>query len=196
MPHIVIDKNRCKSCYICLNTCPKGLIKKSSETSRLGDYLVEFEDKNNEGPELKNEVMDINVQKLFDLFLDRMSDIEKFFALIEIGCSEKYASMTVSQFSVDPVFINIVEADSRYAKNIKMGDVVIKRPDRHSYTDRDIELKDVKFVGGTVVRYQREQTRFRWAKLKEVISEDDILGNKSVEYFQEKWDELLNKYNY
>ena len=48
MPHIVIDKNRCKSCYICLNTCPKGLIKKSSETSRLGDYLVEFEDKNNE----------------------------------------------------------------------------------------------------------------------------------------------------
>lgn len=155
-----------------------------------------FEDKNNEGPELKNEVMDINVQKLFDLFLDRMSDIEKFFALIEIGCSEKYASMTVSQFSVDPVFINIVEADSRYAKNIKMGDVVIKRPDRHSYTDRDIELKDVKFVGGTVVRYQREQTRFRWAKLKEVISEDDILGNKSVEYFQEKWDELLNKYNY
>ena len=155
-----------------------------------------FADKNNEGPELKNEVMDINVQKLFDLFLDRMSDIEKFFALIEIGCSEKYASMTVSQFSVDPVFINIVEADSRYAKNIKMGDVVIKRPDRHSYTDRDIELKDVKFVGGTVVRYQREQTRFRWAKLKEVISEDDILGNKSVEYFQEKWDELLNKYNY
>lgn len=155
-----------------------------------------FEDKNNEGPELKNEVMDINVQKLFDLFLDRMSDIEKFFALIEIGCSEKYASMTVSQFSVDPVFINIVEADSRYAKNIKMGDVVIKRPDRHSYTDRDIELKDVKFVGGTVVRYQREQTRFRWAKLKEVLTEDDILGNKSVEYFQEKWDELLNKYNY
>lgn len=46
------------------------------------------------------------------------------------------------------------------------------------------------------MRYQREQTRFRWAKLKEVISEDDILGNKSVEYFQEKWDELLNKYNY
>ena len=48
MPHIVIDKDRCKSCYICLNTCPKVLIKKSSETSRLGDYLVEFEDKNNE----------------------------------------------------------------------------------------------------------------------------------------------------
>ncbi len=153
-----------------------------------------FEDKNYEDPDLRNDVMDINVQKLFDLFLDKMSDIEKFFALIEIGCSEKYASMTVSQFSVDPVFINIVEADARYAKNIKVGDVVIKRPDRHAYTDRDIEFKDVKFVGGTVVRYQREQTRIRWAKLREVLLEDDILGNKSVEYFQEKWEELIVKY--
>lgn len=48
MAHIVIDENRCKSCYICLTTCPKGLIKKSDKTSRLGDYLVEFEDTNNE----------------------------------------------------------------------------------------------------------------------------------------------------
>jgi len=48
MAHIVIDENKCKSCYICVGTCPKGLIKKSSKTSKLGDYLVEFEDKNNE----------------------------------------------------------------------------------------------------------------------------------------------------
>ena len=73
--------------------------------------------------------------------------------------------------------------------------MVIKRPNRHSYTDRDIALKDVKYVGGTVVRYQKEQTRLRWAKLKDVLDEDDILGNKSVEYFQEKWDELVNKYD-
>lgn len=90
-----------------------------------------------------------------------MSDIEKFFALIEIGCSEKYSIMAVSQFSVNPVFLNIVAANLRYAKNIKTGDVVIKRSDRHSYTDRDIALKDVKYVGGTVVRYQRKQTRLR-----------------------------------
>ena len=48
MAHIIIDENRCKSCYICLTTCPKGLIKKSDKTSRLGDYLVEFNDPNNE----------------------------------------------------------------------------------------------------------------------------------------------------
>lgn len=29
-------------------TCPKGLIKKSDKTNRLGDYMVEFDDKNSE----------------------------------------------------------------------------------------------------------------------------------------------------
>ena len=46
MAHIVIDSKRCKSCYVCVETCPKGLIKKSTETSKLGDYLVEFDDPN------------------------------------------------------------------------------------------------------------------------------------------------------
>ena len=48
MGKIVIDNNRCKSCYICTMTCPKGLIKQSDKTNRLGDYMVEFVDPNNE----------------------------------------------------------------------------------------------------------------------------------------------------
>ena len=48
MGRIVIDNSRCKSCYICTMTCPKGLIKKSDKTNRLGDYMVEFDDKNGE----------------------------------------------------------------------------------------------------------------------------------------------------
>lgn len=48
MAHIVIDQNKCKSCFICVGTCPKGLIKKSEKVSKLGDRLVEFTDKNNE----------------------------------------------------------------------------------------------------------------------------------------------------
>ena len=48
MGKIEINKDRCKSCYLCVTTCPKGLIKKSDNTNRLGDYLVEFDDKNNE----------------------------------------------------------------------------------------------------------------------------------------------------
>ena len=154
----------------------------------------EFEDKNCVGADLRNEVMDVNVERLFDVFLGKMTDVEKFFALIEIGCSDKYAAMTVSQLSVDSMFLNMIAADTKYAKNIQVGDVVIKRPNRQAYNDRDVELKDVKFVGGNVVRYQREQTRVRWAKLSAVLSEDDICGNKSVEYFQKKWEELIRKY--
>ena len=48
MGRIDINNNRCKSCYLCVSTCPKCIIKKSNKTNRLGDYLVEFEDKNNE----------------------------------------------------------------------------------------------------------------------------------------------------
>ena len=48
MAHIVIDETRCKSCFICVGTCPKGLIKKSDRVSKLGDNLVEFKDDNNE----------------------------------------------------------------------------------------------------------------------------------------------------
>ena len=154
-----------------------------------------FEDKNNEEPNLKNEVMDINVERLFDAFLGKMTDVEKFFALIEVGCSEKYETMTVSQLSVDSMFINMIEADAKYAKNMSVGDVVIKRPNRQAYNDRDVVLKDVKFVGGNVVRYQREQSKKRWTKLATVLSEDDICGNKSVEFFKEKWEELVEKYN-
>ena len=45
---IKVNNSRCKSCYLCVNACPKGLIKKSSETNRLGDYLVEFMDEKRE----------------------------------------------------------------------------------------------------------------------------------------------------
>ena len=43
MSLIKINNSRCKSCYLCVATCPKGLIKKSNNTNRLGDYLVEFD---------------------------------------------------------------------------------------------------------------------------------------------------------
>ena len=48
MSLIKLNNSRCKSCYLCVNACPKGLIKISNVTNRLGDYLVEFDDKNGE----------------------------------------------------------------------------------------------------------------------------------------------------
>lgn len=48
MSHIKIDNNRCKSCYLCVDVCPKKLIKKSKIVGKTGEYIVEFKDDNNE----------------------------------------------------------------------------------------------------------------------------------------------------
>ena len=48
MSHIKIDNNKCKSCYLCVDICPKKLIKKSETIGKTGEYIVQFCDKNNE----------------------------------------------------------------------------------------------------------------------------------------------------
>ncbi|MBR5554384.1 4Fe-4S binding protein [bacterium] len=44
MSRIVIDKNKCKACYLCINECPKKLLKIGNETNSLGNHVVEFVD--------------------------------------------------------------------------------------------------------------------------------------------------------
>lgn len=44
MNHIIIDKNKCKACFLCMEECPKKLIKISNETNNLGNRVVEFSD--------------------------------------------------------------------------------------------------------------------------------------------------------
>lgn len=48
MNHVVIDKDKCKACYLCISECPKKLLKISSETNSLGNHTVVFEDPDNE----------------------------------------------------------------------------------------------------------------------------------------------------
>lgn len=48
MSYIELDKSKCKSCYLCIDACPKKLIKKSSSTGSSGEYVVEFQDENRE----------------------------------------------------------------------------------------------------------------------------------------------------
>ena len=48
MSYIKIDNNKCKSCYLCTDVCPKKLIKKCNIKGKTGENIVEFIDKNNE----------------------------------------------------------------------------------------------------------------------------------------------------
>ena len=48
MSHIKIDSSKCKSCYLCVDVCPKKLIKKSETIGKTGNWVVEFDDKNSQ----------------------------------------------------------------------------------------------------------------------------------------------------
>ena len=47
MSYIKINKDKCKSCYLCTDVCPHGLIKKSEVIGQTGEQVVEFKDENN-----------------------------------------------------------------------------------------------------------------------------------------------------
>ena len=44
MGHIIIDSKKCKACYLCINECPKSLLKISEEFNAMGAKIVEFSD--------------------------------------------------------------------------------------------------------------------------------------------------------
>ena len=48
MSNIVIDQIKCKACYLCIDECPKKVIKVSDKTNNLGNRVVEFCDPNKE----------------------------------------------------------------------------------------------------------------------------------------------------
>lgn len=48
MGRVVIDCEKCKGCFLCVDACPKNLIKPSETYNEKGNYTVYFEDLKNE----------------------------------------------------------------------------------------------------------------------------------------------------
>lgn len=48
MGRIVIDRDACKGCYLCVEACPKKLLKKSEKQNSHGFFPIEFIDLNGE----------------------------------------------------------------------------------------------------------------------------------------------------
>ena len=40
MPRVVIDGERCKSCMLCVEFCPKGVLTPSEETNSKGHHPI------------------------------------------------------------------------------------------------------------------------------------------------------------
>ena len=48
MPQVKVNKLKCKSCYLCVDVCPKKLMKIGKFVGKTGEYTVEFQDNGNE----------------------------------------------------------------------------------------------------------------------------------------------------
>lgn len=84
---------------------------------------------------------------MVEKFLSQMRDVEKFFAFLEIGCSDKYYAMTAEQLSCDELFVRLVSADDKLRKHIQSGTVVIKRPNRSTASGvEEAVLTDIYYV--------------------------------------------------
>lgn len=44
MGKIIVNKEKCKACYLCLEVCPKNAIEKDSKLNGRGYYPVMFND--------------------------------------------------------------------------------------------------------------------------------------------------------
>lgn len=142
------------------------------------------------------DVLDLDTQKLFDGFFARLTDVEKFFVLLEVHCCDMdYTKMTSGELATDDIFVSIVAADSKLRKNISTGDIKIERPGRSSASGMtSIEMKNVEFVSDNVIRYQRRKAVTTLQSLSEGLQVHDITGTCGVNYFRNQWDVLVQKY--
>ncbi len=43
MGRIIVNQEKCKACYLCINACPKQAIKKDNQLNQKGCYPVVFD---------------------------------------------------------------------------------------------------------------------------------------------------------
>lgn len=141
------------------------------------------------------DVLEVDVEKLFDAFFSKLSDMQKFFILVYVGCDPCYYGMTADQLSADEMFVRIIEADNKFCKNVCKGTVVVERPDRRSVTGaKSMVLENVKYIKTTLIRYQRDEAKKTLATLRNGIKCSDITGECGVAYFMRQWELLKEKY--
>lgn len=141
------------------------------------------------------DVLDVDVEKLFDAFFSTLTDLEKFFVLVHVGCDMEYYKMTARQLSAAEMLVHIVESDKKFYKQVSVESFVVDRPDRS--TRKNVEalyLENVKCVNENLIRYQRRQAKKLLATLNNGLGFSDISGSCGVAYFMHQWELLKEKY--
>ena len=45
--YVTVEKDQCKGCELCIESCPKELLSLSTTFNKLGHLFIQFEDKDN-----------------------------------------------------------------------------------------------------------------------------------------------------
>lgn len=142
------------------------------------------------------DMLDYDVEQLFDAFFASLKDVEKYFTLLAVGgCTEEYLIKTLEELSVDGLLMTIVRKDMKYQKHLLVGDVFIERPGRCSaLNNASITFHDVTFINTSMIRYQKRKAVIRLKKMQTHLSLEDLAGACGVAYFHKQWNLLVAEY--
>lgn len=141
------------------------------------------------------DVLEVDVEKLFDAFFSKLTDLEKFFVLRHVGCDHLYANMILKELQTDELLLAIVEKDSKFNKQIGIETVIIERPGKCQKKGTEtLVLEDTKCIKETLIRYQKANAKKILLTLSEGLKFSDVSGGCGVAYFMKQWELLKEKY--
>ena len=131
-------------------------------------------------------------------FFDSLTDLEKLFVLLQVrSCDEAYGKMTVEELSVSSLVVSIEAASEKLRKSIFTGNLTICRPKRSSAEgNTSIKLKNVEIVSYNVIRYHRKKAADYLKSLGKRLPIEDFSARHAVEFFEEQWNQLVEKYSF
>ena len=144
------------------------------------------------------EELDADIISILDRFFRSLSDLEKFFVLLQVECCEEaFGKMTAEELSVSSLVVSIASASEKLRKSIFTGNLTICRPKRSSSKgNTSIKLKNVEIVSYNVIRYHRKKAADYLKSLGKRIPIEDFSARHAVEFFEAQWNEFVEKYSF
>ena len=112
-------------------------------------------------------------------------------------CDEAYGKMTAEELSVSSLVVSIAAASEKLRKSIFTGNLTICRPKKSSSKgNTSIKLKNVEIVSYNVIRYHRKKAADYLKSLGKRIPIEDFSARHAVKFFEEQWNQLVEKYSF
>lgn len=141
--------------------------------------------------------LDVDTERMLDLAFDNLSDLDKFFVLLEVGAlGEDLLEKTSLELSMDKLLLNIVKADERVKDFIETETVYVYRPGRStSLVSTCEEYQNVDHLSLNIIRSRKSKASKVLGNLRHYLKFEDIGCCCGVKYFDNQAKLLIEKYN-